>query len=340
MRPARLLPPLFLLVSALLSLPLVAGFFNRFHPALDSFAHFRLHLAALLGLAALALLTTRFRREGAVALLLAVGAFAATPGTLVRDLIAPEAMAEAKPADRAVYRLLHVNARFDNAHPEWLLSLIGRLRPDVVTVNEVSAMWREKLGIISYAYPHVIVCDAHGVVGGVAILSRRPFVNGRTPRCADDGALAVARIDFSGQAADIAALHLHWPWPFGQPAQLSRLTPALAELSPAALLAGDFNATRWSAAVDRVARDGRLRLAGPGSATWLHWMLPAPLRRTIGLGIDHVMAGADLAIHAIETVDDVASDHLPVLTEFSLRPLPKRDGDEQDVQTVRLAARG
>lgn len=340
MRPARLLPSLLLLASALISLPLVAGFFNRFHPAFDSFAHFRLHLAALLGVTALALLVTRFRREGAVALLLAGGAFAATPGTFVRDLIAPEAMAEARPVDRAVYRMLHVNARFDNAQPERLLSLIGRLRPDVVTVNEVSTMWREKLGIISYAYPNAIVCDAHGVVGGVAILSRRPFVKGRAPRCADDGALAVARIDFSGQAADIAALHLHWPWPFGQPAQLLRLTPALAELSPAALLSGDFNATRWSVAVDRVARDGRLRLAGPGSATWLSHMFSPALRRTIGLGIDHVMAGADLAVHSVETVDDVASDHLPVLTEFSLRPAPERDGDEQQVQTVRLAEGG
>ena len=45
-----------LLATVLLSLPLVGGFFGRLHPAFDSMAHFRVHLAALLMLAALPLL--------------------------------------------------------------------------------------------------------------------------------------------------------------------------------------------------------------------------------------------------------------------------------------------
>ena len=118
MRPARLLPLLLLLASVVISLPLVAGFLNRVHPAFDSFAHFRLHLAVLLATAAIALLATRFRREGAFALLLALGAFFATPGTAMRGLVLSEVSAhQPPPADRAVYRLLHVNARFDNAEP-------------------------------------------------------------------------------------------------------------------------------------------------------------------------------------------------------------------------------
>ena len=340
MRPARLLPHLLLLASAVISLPLVAGFLNRVHPAFDSFAHFRLHLAVLLGLAAVALLATRFRREGAVALVLALGAFVATPGTALRGLVLPEATAhQPPPADRAVYRLLHVNARFDNAEPGRLLSLIGRVRPDVVTVNEVSSMWRGRLALIAHAYPYTVFCEGRSAVGGVAILSRRPFSRDAKPPCEDGGALAIARVEFSGQSADIAALHLDWPWPFDQPAQIARLGPVLANLPEATLLTGDFNAVRWSQAVRKIAQDGRLNRVGPTSATWLHRALPKALRGSIGLGIDHVLSGEAVDVHSVAVVEDVASDHLPVITEFSLRPRPTDEGDTPGVQTVRLAAR-
>ena len=56
-----------------------------------------------------------------------------------------------------------------------MLSLIGRVRPDVVTLNEVSAMWAEKLALLSSAYPYRIVCTMDNRAGGVAILSLRPF---------------------------------------------------------------------------------------------------------------------------------------------------------------------
>ena len=41
-----------------LSVALVAGFFGTLHPAFDSFAHFRVHLAVLMALCALPLLAT------------------------------------------------------------------------------------------------------------------------------------------------------------------------------------------------------------------------------------------------------------------------------------------
>ena len=54
--------------TILLSLPLVGGFFGRLHPAFDSLAHFRVHLAVLLVLAALPLLLARaFRWHGLLA---------------------------------------------------------------------------------------------------------------------------------------------------------------------------------------------------------------------------------------------------------------------------------
>lgn len=328
-----LTPVLILLAVVAISIPLVLGFLNRWHPAFDSLSHFRLHLAALLAVAAVLLLATRLRLEGLVALALAAGAFAVTPGTFASRLLDSPAGASGAVVDKATYRLLHLNARFDNREPEKFLSLIARLRPDVVTVNEVSALWRGRLGALAAAYPHRIVCDSRRGVGGVAILSRRPFAAGSAPECADGGMLAIARVDLGGYPVDVAALHLDWPWPFEQPGQVSRITGRLAHLPDTALLAGDFNAVRWSETFRTIAASARMRDAGPVGPSWMPGALPDSLRRIAGLGIDHVLTGDGIEIVRLERADNVGSDHLPVLTEFSVRH-ESRD-DEASTQIVR-----
>ena len=76
-RPGRLSLAL-LIVAVALSVPLVLGLFGAVHPAFDSFAHFRLHLAAAMALAALPLLATALWREGLMALAFAAAVVAAT----------------------------------------------------------------------------------------------------------------------------------------------------------------------------------------------------------------------------------------------------------------------
>ncbi|TIQ70667.1 MAG: AP endonuclease, partial [Mesorhizobium sp.] len=143
------------------------------HPAFDSFAHFRVHLSVLMALCALPLLVTSFRLQAAAALLFAGAAFATTSNILPVPRLWPvQAAFEANPGDqpvypgdqsvypvdKAVYRLLQMNLRFNNPTPEKVLSLIGRTQPDVITLDEVSDMWKAKLGLLSRAYPYRILC--------------------------------------------------------------------------------------------------------------------------------------------------------------------------------------
>ncbi len=290
------------------------GFLGRLHPAFDTFAHFRLHLAALLAVGGVLLLMMTMRREGLAALSLAACSVIVTPGALPGLGSSRAALA----GDHAAYRLLHLNARFDNREPELFLSLIARTRPDVVTVNEVSEMWRTRLAALDASYPYRIICRARGAVGGIAILSRRPFAAGTEPQCLAGGTLALAHLDLGGRPVAAAALHLYWPWPFEQPEQVEEIVGHLANLPDEAVLAGDFNAVRWSRAVGRIAEAGRLRDAGPVGPSWLPRRFPDLMRRTIGLGIDHVLAGDGIGIERLERVEDAGSDHLPVLAEFWL----------------------
>ncbi len=105
-----------------LSLPLVAGYLGRIHPALDSFGHFRAHLGFLLVLAGLAAFSVRLRLEAVLSILLGLGSIATT---IDWPWLQPPGLAAA-PTGAAKYRLLQMNLRFDNAEPNSVLSLVAR----------------------------------------------------------------------------------------------------------------------------------------------------------------------------------------------------------------------
>ncbi len=304
----------------LVALPLAAGFFGNIHPALDSFSHFRVHLAVLLIVVAVPLFATRFLKLGALAAFFGIMAIASTSGTVPVPGVGIAYGPLYPPVpEQPVYTLLQLNLLFDNEDKARALSLIGRVQPDVMTLNEVSEPWHEKLGLIASAYPYSIFCPFPNSVWGVAILSRRPFVAGTTPRCDGRGAFAVASLDFGGQAVEIASLHLAWPWPREQAWQIDGLTDDLGTLGPTTILAGDMNATPWSHTVARIASAGHLALMPSPGPTWLQTGIPEALRFA-GLPIDQVFATPAIMVHGISRLENVGSDHLPVIVQFSLRP--------------------
>lgn len=317
------------LMAILLSLPLVGGFFGRLHPAFDSLAHFRMHLAIALIVVAIPLLFTRtFRWNGILAAALGAGTVLTVTGTALLPGLGPvQASYEPKDELSPVYKLMQINLRYDNPEPGKVLSLIGRVRPDVVTLNEASEMWKAKLALLSSAYPYSVICSIDNHAGGVAILSLRPFAQGTEGKCLEGGTFATAIVDLGGRSVEVGTLHLHWPWPFDQADQIDSIAPLLSEMPDTSILAGDLNAAPWSAASARIADAAGMTAAGPDRPTWLYHRLPKFLRFA-GLPIDRIFAGGDVLVHSVEPLEDVGSDHLPILTEFSLKPAEPTDNPQ------------
>jgi endonuclease/exonuclease/phosphatase (EEP) superfamily protein YafD len=224
---------------------------------------------------------------------------------------------------------------YDNPTPEQVLSLIGRVKPDIMTFDEVSAKWRGEITKISATYPYQFFCSPRRGASGTAIISRRPFRTDTKPHCFSGGVMAVASIELGGPAFQVGALHLTWPWPFHQPGQLELLRPALSTLGDTVLLAGDFNATAWSAAMRRIEADGGLTHIGGIGPTWLDAHLPDVLRRYAGLPIDQVLSKGEVEIISAKTLESVGSDHLPVLVEFAFGA--GEPGEDAGTETVMLA---
>lgn len=312
----RFLNRFLLLCGAGILAALIGGHLNAFHPALDSLSHFRLHFAAIGAVLALILAVLRNPLGAAALGVISVLSFALTIWPAVSS---QNAQAASDPAP--VYRLVQANLRFDNRTPEEFLRLIARQTPDVITLQEVSDQWLPKLAVVSAAWPHQKICPGTNRVGGVAILSRRPFGQGGISLCGNSGALAVQAIDFNGKQVTVASLHLKWPWPHRQPEQLIDMAKAFGEIKSTGqpiLVGGDMNAAPWSAAVDTIAEATGTRILPQARGTWLLPLFPESWTPFIGLPIDNILLSGQVALKQAISGPNFGSDHRPLMIEFTI----------------------
>ena len=239
---------------------------GRAHPAMDSLGVWLLYgLAASIGLAAL-FAALRRPIAAAAALLVAAGGAAQ---------VLPYAISPGAEPSTGL-RFLQHNLNHRNAAQD-LAGRIGTM--DVVTLQEVRTA-APAVAALDPAW-HVRSCR-FASVGEPAVLTRLPV---EASGCLEGGAWIRARTPDG--PVTFVSLHLHWPWPYGQPGQVARLVPALEALPRPVVLAGDFNQTPWSDSVARVAAaTGTAPLPGLGATL----VLAGGLAR---LDIDHVLVPAD-----------------------------------------------
>lgn len=321
-----------LLAAVAVSVPLVLGFLGAAHPALDSFAHFRAHLAVLMGLLALPLLFTSLKREGAMVLLFAILAFGTTLG-VTREFLGGSGAAKTE-VSGARYSLVQINLRYDNPEPKGVLQMVARERPDVIAYEEAGPEWGKWLGILQGGYPHRLDCHNAATGLSVGILSRRPFAENRQTACAGDGKLAMAPVDFGGSVVTVAAFHSWWPWPGEQAQLIDAISPELQKIQGPRIMAGDFNAVPWSHAVHRMEQaSGTRALSGIGG-TWMADILPVTLAPYLGLPIDQILVSHEIEAPQVSAREDAGSDHLPVRLDFSVPPPERQDEEEPDTVTL------
>lgn len=287
------------LLALALLFTVVGGFFGSLHPAFDSVAAFRHLVAGLaLGLAILSALAG-FGRAAGIAL---VAALAGGAG-LAPDLAPRRSEA---PAD---LRFVTANLLKDNADPARAGKVLAALGADALALQEVSRPNLAALDALGPDYPARIHCRFHTGIG-VAVASRLPPVPGGAG-CGEALGLAWLRVAGPGGPVTLASVHLHWPYPFDQAAQVAALVPALAALPRPVLIGGDFNAAPWSHAVAALSEATGTRRV-PGLRISIH---VGALR--IGLPIDHVLADPLLRPLRAGLGPDIGSDHLPVVAEFA-----------------------
>ncbi|MEJ5253822.1 MAG: endonuclease/exonuclease/phosphatase family protein [Acidimicrobiales bacterium] len=216
------------------------------------------------------------------------------------------------------------NVRFNNTTPERAVSQALASGADVLVLIELTPAYLElfRQQGADQRYPFQLL-DAARDAYGAAIYSRLPL---RDPRVDQLAGLAVptATVQVGDRAVELRAVHVgapvggqvsRWEW------QLGRIRDLATHLEGPAVLAGDFNATRWHPAFRELIDGSELTDAheSVGRGLSASWPMEGQGLRVLGpfARLDHALVH-DLQITEVRDLPASGSDHRPFTVTVAL----------------------
>lgn len=295
----------------------LGGFCGDWHWVLDLMSHFRWYylLAAACGLAVAIISGAGIASRIALAAALALNAWTMLPYWLpAAQPAAPAAGATAEPVS-----LISLNVLRFNEDTAPTIDYLRRRAADVVAVLEVSPEWGQALDALADIYPHRRI-EPRLDNFGIALLSRWPLIEPQIVEFGDTNYPSiVADIDRPAGRFRCIAIHPYPPYSRTSSEMLVRslrATAAAAARSPLpCIVAGDFNATPWSAGFRAFVAESGLRDTALGRGVQPSWNARSLFMR---IPIDHIFAPAAATVVRRVIAPGVGSDHFPVEAELLL----------------------
>jgi endonuclease/exonuclease/phosphatase (EEP) superfamily protein YafD len=308
--------------SATLALLALFGFAV---PELDLLNHAQILLlpAIAVGIVLVALLT-RGKLRDAVLIYCFMGLAASA------QVVIPEAFGglQQRPvAAGATIRMMTHNLFGLNYRMDQVSRAIFSEDPDIIVFQEYFGEQASGLHpLLTQRYPYFVRCQG-GKRANLGLYSRLPFDVAEDGQCPDNAyvtdrtAHILARfMSEDGKPFTVLTSHMDWPFPVArQHAQLAQLADVVSDIDGPLVLAGDFNSTPWSYTLrDFVADTGLVRETMNLLTYPMRWFYLRAWRDTLPfLPLDHVMTRG-LTVHKLHAGEPTASDHLPVVFEFTV----------------------
>lgn len=286
-------------------LPTWLGLFGAWHWVLDLFAHFRWQYLIA---SAMVLAIAAWRRQRVV---IAIAAMALLLNLfLIARLAWHPGSAGATTAAGPELSVLSLNVHRSNPRRQAVLDYVVGANADIVLLMEVDEAWMDALVPLVDGYPHRLA-EPRPDNFGMVLLSRVPIEEARVMWLGPSQVPSVtARVNHAGR--ELLFVGTHPVPPLGAAAARARdeqleLLAAYASASGLpVLLAGDLNATPWSAGMRL------LHGAGFGSCGGGLWKPTWRARSPLAIPIDQALCTAPLVITRRVVGPDVGSDHRPL----------------------------
>lgn len=228
-----------------------------------------------------------------------------------------------KPAPEGeTLKVMQVNVLFINKNPALLKALIEKEQPDIVVSAETPPVFAQMFEGLKKDYPWQDLHPQKGNPRGLGVISKRKLVNPERIHFDHKGVPSqVFTVTVGGQDVTFVSIH-----PFTPTENIERRDNEfrlIAERyknpsSKNLVILGDFNATPYCAAYKQLVKSLNLSNARDGFGIYPSWptFLPTPFLR---IPIDHVLVSGTIAVHNFRTLTPVGSDHLPTVTEISIK---------------------
>ncbi len=299
-----------------------AGYFGRAHYLIELTCHFKsTYLILALAAAALFAGTKVWKWCALASAVVALNLVAVMPWYWGAPPVAEETH------DSAI-RIMVANVLEANTDADPFLAAVAQNAPDLIVVMEVNELWSRQLKKLHDRYPYHFT-EPRQDSFGIALMSRIPLVDARVTYLATSGVpTIVAEIRRRGRDITLYAVHTLPPGSHEYAAIRNEHLQSLADLVRAndkpCIVAGDLNTTMWSPYYQEFERRSGLKNARRGFGlqptwpTWPRWL--QSVLTPFSIPLDHVLSTPHFQATSCSTLEQIGSDHLPLIVELSLTP--------------------
>jgi endonuclease/exonuclease/phosphatase (EEP) superfamily protein YafD len=228
--------------------------------------------------------------------------------------------------------LLSVNVLQKNNNYEALLQLIEEVKPHLLLTMESNQDWEEALQKlpIPFPYSHKIAKENRY---GMHLYSRLEVLNSQEHKLISNKFPSIEATikDENNEVFTFWGVHPPPPSPTEAPSSKQKdgefmmLAKEIKTKDVPVLVAGDFNSVCWSRSSKRFAKFSGLKDARLGRG--FHSTFPVK-PKIFRFPIDLLFHSNKIVIQKLETLSDIGSDHLPLLSIFSVIPTKKAMNNE------------
>ncbi len=234
-------------------------------------------------------------------------------------------LTQAATPDAQRIKILQANILFLNDDPAKMRDLIAQEKPDIIVTAETPPEFAAMFETLKHDYPWQDVHADDDTPRGIGVISRIPLKNiSLTSFDMPSVPAQVFTAGLDGQEVTFVSIH-----PFTPIQNITRrnnefrlVGERFSKASTGNLVVlGDFNATPYCHAYKSLLKTLCLRNARDGFGIYPTWPVfyPTPFVR---IPIDHVLVSDNIRVADFHTGTDIGSDHLPTITEISLKAKP------------------
>ncbi len=237
--------------------------------------------------------------------------------------------------DEQIIRVISANVYQYNKEFSKFHQLIRKYAPDIFITMESNADWEKANQILENDYPHTQKMTLENTYG-MHLYSKLPFEKARFHFFVADDVPSV-EVHLKVREGNIVLYGVHPPPPSPTEERTSKerdgdllaLAKRIRKQNENTLVIGDFNTVAWSDTSILFRKTSELLDArvGRGILATFHsryWFFRVPL--------DLLFHSPEIHIEKLKTLEDIASDHFPILCEFYLNT--KNTQQAEDVKTL------
>jgi endonuclease/exonuclease/phosphatase (EEP) superfamily protein YafD len=226
------------------------------------------------------------------------------------------------------------NILMTNRSAEKFLRIVNQANPDILIVDEPDAWWEGQLRVLDETFAHRTKYPLENTYGMI-FYSRLPVLRSEVKFVVEDDVPSIHSLLQlrSGQPVELISLHPRPPQPNvdteARDAELVLVGREVKKSPYPSIVAGDMNDVGWSQTSELFQKVSGLLDPRRGRGLYPTFHAKYPLLR---YPLDHLFHSEEFRLVRMTVLDDVGSDHFPILVELSYEPERK---EEQDVPQMK-----